>query len=218
VGGIRLPNRDGMRLVYWDNVRPRLILGATIALIAVPLLWFAATRPIATPGAASGQGQGQGGAVKGVGPLPDHEAPNFTLKDPAGKTVELKQYRGRPVLLNFWATWCLPCREEMPEMEQLYRRHRDDGKLVVLAVSIDTEQAAKDVPEYLKEGDPKVGSYTFPVALDTRQEVARAYRLGGVPASYFIDAAGVIRAVRPGAMDRALMIDLVRTIFPAVAL
>jgi peroxiredoxin len=197
-------------------VRPRLIIGAAIAIIAVPLLWFAATRPIATPGATAGQGQG--GEARGVGPLPDHEAPNFTLKDPAGKTVELKQYRGRPVLLNFWATWCLPCREEMPEMEQLYRRHKEDGKLVVLAVSIDTEQAAKDVPEYLKEGDPKVGAYTFPVALDTRQEVARAYRLGGVPASYFIDNAGVIRAVRPGAMDRALMIDLVRTIFPAVAL
>ena len=128
--------------------------------------------------------------------------------------MELKQYRGRPVLLNFWATWCLaPPREEMPEMEQLYRRHRDDGKLVVLAVSIDTEQAAKDVPEYLQGGRPQGRLYTFPVALDTGG-VARAYRLGGVPASYFIDDAGVIRAVRPGAMDRALMIDLVRTITP----
>ena len=180
------------------------------------MLGYVATRPLVAPG--SGAAGSSGGAAKGVGPLVDHEAPNFRLKDAAGaRDVELKQFRGQPVLLNFWATWCVPCREELPEMEQLYRQHAGPGGgLVVLAVSIDSEAAAKDVPEYLKEGDPKVGAYTFPVGLDTKQEVARLYRLGGVPSSFFIDPAGVIRAVQPGAMNRQILVDRVRTILPSV--
>lgn len=182
----------------------------------MPVLGYVATRPLVAPG--SGLPGSSGGAAKGVGPLVDHEAPNFRLKDAAGaRDVELKQFRGQPVLLNFWATWCVPCREELPEMEQLYRQHAGPGGgLVVLAVSIDSEAAAKDVPAYLKAGDPRVGSYTFPVALDTKTEVARLYKLGGVPSSFFIDQGGVIRAVQPGAMNHQILLDRVRTILPSV--
>ena len=197
------------------EVRRRLV-GGLAALAAVPVLGYVATRPLIAPG--SGALSSQGGAAKGVGPLLDHEAPNFRLKDAAGKNVELKQFRGQPVVLNFWATWCVPCREELPEMEQLYRQHAGPGSgLVVLAVSIDSEAAAKDVPAYLQAGDPRVGSYTFPVALDTKTEVARLYKLGGVPSSFFIDGSGVIRAVQPGAMNHQILIDRVRTILPSVS-
>jgi thiol-disulfide isomerase/thioredoxin len=194
-------------------VRRRLIAGLALGAVGAPLAWLAVTRPLAGPGGVAILGGG--GPAKGVGPLPDHEAPNFRLKDATGKSVELKQFRGSPVLLNFWATWCLPCRDELPEMEQLYRRYGTGG-FIVLAVSIDSEAAAKDVPVYLKEGDPKVGAYTFPVGLDTKQEVARLYKLGGVPASFFIDPAGVIRAVQPGAMNHQILLDRVRTILPSV--
>jgi thiol-disulfide isomerase/thioredoxin len=193
--------------------RTRWIVGLVLLAVALPLVWLAVTRPLGGLGGA----QSAGGAARGVGPLADHEAPNFTLKDPSGKTVELKGLRGKPVLVNFWATWCVPCREELPELERVYRQYHDSAGLVVLAVSIDVEAAAKDVPEYLKAGDPQVGSYTFPVALDTKMDVARLYHLGGVPSSYFIDSAGVIRAVQPGAMNRQVLLDRLRTIVPGAA-
>ena len=181
-------------------------------LFALPAGAYLATRPIAGPTAILGSG----GAAKGVGPQVDYEAPNFKLKDPADREVELKQFRGKPVLLNFWATWCIPCREEMPELETLYRENRSKG-LVVLAVSVDDERFAKDIPEFLKEGDPGVGAYTFPVALDLKQEVLKQYKLLGVPQSFFIDAAGVIRASQPRVMNRQMMLDGLHAILAGTA-
>lgn len=87
----------------------------------------------------------------------------------------------------------------------------------MLAVSIDDERGAKQVPDYLKEGSPRVGSYTFGVALDTKQEVVRSYKLTGIPGTFFIDRAGVIRALYPGAMSRQMMLDRLKTILPAAA-
>ena len=189
--------------------RRRWLVGGAILLGAAPLVWAAVTRPLVTGDV--GRGASAGGAAKGVGPLVDYEAPDFSLRDPDGKTVELKQFRGRPVLLNFWATWCTLCKEELPEFEQAYRQLKDQ-RFVLLAVSIDSEAGAREVPAYLREGSPKVGPYTFPVALDTKQEVARAYKLSGIPASFFIDRAGVIRAVYPGAMNRQMLEDRLTTI------
>jgi peroxiredoxin len=192
------------------NRRRWLGIGVAVA-AAAPAIWYFGTRPIVGP---AGAGiTGTGGASKGIAPLVDHEAPNFTLKDPSGKTLELKQFRGQAVLLNFWATWCAPCREEMPELEQLYREYRSKG-LVVLGVSIDESRAARDIPEFLKLGDPTVGSYTFPIALDEKQEVVKQYKLLGVPQSYFIDPSGVIRVVQPRVMNRQMMLDGVKAVLP----
>lgn len=196
--------------------RRRWAVGVLAVAAVSPLVWLVGTRPLVSAGAGPPAGtapDGRGRAAKGVAPLVDHEAPGFALRDAQGQPVELKQFRGRPVLLNFWATWCAPCKEEMPEFEEVYRQHKDQG-LVVLAVSLDDEAAAKQVPGYLREGSPRVGSYTFPVALDTKQEVARSYRLAGIPASYFLDQAGVIRVLHPGAMTRQQLLDRLRAILP----
>jgi alkyl hydroperoxide reductase subunit AhpC len=101
----------------------------------------------------------------------------------------------------------------MPELELLYRQHKAKG-LVVLAVSVDDERAAKDIPEFLKAGDPAVGSYTFPVVLDSKQAVLKQYKLLGVPQSFFIDTAGIIRVVQPRVMNRQLMLDGLERILP----
>jgi alkyl hydroperoxide reductase subunit AhpC len=87
----------------------------------------------------------------------------------------------------------------------------------VLAVSVDERAGAKDVPAFLKEGSPSVGSYTFPVALDIKQEVLRQYKVLGVPSSFFVDPAGVIRVVQPRVMSRQNMLDGLREIAPALA-
>ena len=195
----------------WLKERRRAVVGIGALVVLAPLLWYVATRPIATsPGAVS-----LGGAAQGIGAQAGKEAPNFKLKDPSGKAVELRQFRGKPVLLNFWATWCAPCKEEMPELEQLYRQYKDSG-LVVLGVSIDDSSSAKGVPALLKEGNPSVGSYTFPVALDEKQDVTRQYHLLGVPSSFFIDKDGVVRVIQPRVMSRSMIIDGLRTILPSV--
>jgi cytochrome c biogenesis protein CcmG, thiol:disulfide interchange protein DsbE len=196
------------------SARPRLIsrrlaLGAAF-LVGAPALAYAVTRPL---GSGIAGITGSGGAAKGIAPMVDYEAPNFRLKDPSGKDVELLQLRGKPVLLNFWATWCVPCREELPELELLYRELKAKG-LVVLAVSVDAEQFAKDIPEFLKAGDPVVGAYTFPVGLDTKQDVQKQYKLLGVPQSFFIDATGVIRVAQPRVMNRQMMLDGIGQIMP----
>jgi cytochrome c biogenesis protein CcmG, thiol:disulfide interchange protein DsbE len=117
-------------------------------------------------------------------------APDFTLPTLAGGSVRLSDLRGRVVLLNFWATWCVPCRTEMPAIEELYQRYRDRG-LEVLAINLDVLSTAS-VEAFAKE----VG-VTFRVALDPSWSTARAYSVIGLPTTYLIDRSGkaVVREV-----------------------
>jgi peroxiredoxin len=103
---------------------------------------------------------------------------------PDGGTLALGDLRGKLVLLNFWATWCEPCLEEMPAMERVARVYRDRG-LVVLAVSVDREGASV-VKTFLKRH-----GLTFPVGLDPQQAVARLYRVWALPATIIVSRKGV---------------------------
>ncbi len=118
-------------------------------------------------------------------------AKEFALPGPKGSVVKLRDFRGKVVLLNFWATWCLPCVEEMPAIEQLYQRYRERG-LVVLAVSEDTE-GEKVVTPFLQEH-----TLTFPVAYDSKMNVAELYQMLGLPSTYLINREGQIVAAALG--------------------
>jgi len=118
-------------------------------------------------------------------------APELVLPDPSGKPVSLASFRGKPVLVNFWATWCPSCREEMPALEQLYRRSGD--RYSIVGVSLDED--AKAVPPFAK----KYG-LTFPLALADRKVIA-AYAVRDLPATYLIDAEGRIVRRWVGALD-----------------
>jgi peroxiredoxin len=136
-----------------------------------------------------------------VQPAVGHRAPAFTLRDPDGKAVQLSRVlKEKAVFLNFWATWCPPCREEMPSMEAVYRDYKARG-LEILAVSIDagdeTAVAAR-VKAFMADL-----TLTFPALLDPQMEVVRAYRLRGLPTTYLIDRTGVIRAIVVGPRDWA---------------
>ncbi len=112
-------------------------------------------------------------------------APDFILKDLDGKKVKLSDHRGEIVLLNFWATWCPPCRAEMPSMEKMKEKMK--GKdFIILAVSIDTSS-----PDRLSDFIEKNG-YTFDILHDPEQTVARNYLVMGIPTTYIIDKKGVI--------------------------
>ncbi|MBI4607846.1 MAG: TlpA family protein disulfide reductase [Candidatus Rokubacteria bacterium] len=118
-------------------------------------------------------------------------ARDFTVPTPDGKSLKLSSYRGKVVFLNFWATWCPPCKEEMPSMERLYQRFKDQG-LVVLAVSIDAEGAPVVTP-FVKEH-----KLTYPVGLDPKMAVAEKYGVRALPASYFVNKKGNLVALALG--------------------
>jgi cytochrome c biogenesis protein CcmG, thiol:disulfide interchange protein DsbE len=129
-------------------------------------------------------------------------APDFELPGLDEKLVKLSDYRGKVVFLNFWATWCKPCREEMPSMEVLYKNFEKDG-LVVLAVSIDRVTTKKDIPPFVKGM-----SLTFPVLVDSWGQTDKRYKLMGVPETYIIDQEGVLREKVIGPRDWTLLDNL----------
>jgi peroxiredoxin len=128
----------------------------------------------------------------------DQEAPDFTLLNLEGNRVSLKDYRGKLVFLNFWATWCEPCKKEFPSMEKLYSEYQAKG-LTILAVSIDIgkEDAVKAFAD-------KMGA-TFPILLSTKGEITDSYWTWGTPTSYLIDRKGnmIGRALGPREWDSA---------------
>src|SRR5881296_2096606 len=122
-------------------------------------------------------------------------APEFELPDLVDKSVRLSDFRGKVVFLNFWATWCKPCREEMPSMEILYKNFEKDG-LVILAISIDRVTTKKDIPPFVK-----ALNLTFPILIDSWGQTDKRYKLMGVPETYIIDQNGVLREKVIGPRD-----------------
>ena len=122
-------------------------------------------------------------------------APDFALTDIGEKPYRLSDFRGKVVFLNFWATWCVPCREEMPSMEVLYKNFEKDG-LVILAVSIDRVTTTKDIPPFVKGMN-----LTFPVLIDSWGQTDKPYKRLGVPETFIIDQQGVIREIIIGPKD-----------------
>ncbi len=110
------------------------------------------------------------------------EAPDFSLQTLDGERVKLSDFEGEKVILNFWATWCKPCREEMPDLQSIYEERDDD--VVILAINMD---AHNDV-----EGFIDSYSVTFPVLLDENDQVSDMYQIISLPTTYFIDEDGTI--------------------------
>ena len=112
-------------------------------------------------------------------------APDFTLTDLSGKSVKLSTFKNKVIFLNFWATWCEPCKIELPSMEKMLGKVRDD--VVVLAVSIDSE-GKKEIEKFFGKDLPP-----FPVLLDPERKVAQQYGTFKVPETYIIDKQGRVR-------------------------
>jgi peroxiredoxin len=126
-----------------------------------------------------------------IRPAKPTAAPDFTTPRLGGSEVRLGTERGKVVLLNFWATWCPPCKEEMPSMERLYRRFQARG-FTILALSIDAGG-----PEVVESFVKRLG-LTFPIGLDPKLEIANLYTVRGLPASFLIDRSGRITGVALG--------------------
>jgi len=139
-------------------------------------------------------------------PLKGHPAPDFTLQTMTGEPLALSDLRGKAVVLNFWATWCPPCRAEMPELQAAYAAYAPGG-LVVLGVNQAEDRAT--VQAFLDE----LG-LTFPVVLDTQYEAASRYSVNSLPTTFFIDRDGVIRDIVVGQMNAAVLSEHIKTIYP----
>ncbi|MDM9883549.1 cytochrome c biogenesis protein/redoxin [Clostridioides difficile] len=133
---------------------------------------------------------------------------DFTLTDQYGKTHKLSDYEGKVVFLNFWATWCPPCKEEMPYIEQLYKDYnKNNDDVVILGVAspnLGREGSREHVVNFLKEQ-----GYTFPVVLDEDGALAYQYGINAFPTTFIIDKEGYVTQYIPGAMDKATMASFI---------
>jgi peroxiredoxin len=126
-----------------------------------------------------------------IRPNPVRLAPTFSVPGPDGRAVTLADARGRVVLLNFWATWCAPCREEMPAMDRLFRRFRGEG-LTVLAISVDGDGARAVAPFVSQQ------RLSYPIGLDPTMTVATRYGVRALPSSFLLDRTGRLVALALG--------------------
>lgn len=136
------------------------------------------------------------------GPAIGRAAVEFQLQTLEGKSINLESYRGKPLVLNFFASWCDPCRDEMPLINEL-AANSDKGNYRVLGVAVEDSRAALD--EYKKEAH-----LIFPMALDLNNTVKRSYRIFGPPATFFIDAQGVVRDMVLGPLTKERALDALR--------
>ena len=143
-------------------------------------------------------------------PEPDPDAvpaPDFQLTDQYGVSHKLSDYKGKTVFLNFWATWCPPCRAEMPYIQALYEKYGPEGDVAILAVAspgIGSETDLAGVTAFLKEN-----GYTYPVLMDTTGEIMSAWRITALPTTFMIDARGNIYGYVPGGMDQETMQSII---------
>jgi thiol-disulfide isomerase/thioredoxin len=154
------------------------LFGARVLLAAVSLGWGLVLAP--GEGAWASDPLFQAMGVRHPGK--EARAPDFKLPTPEGATLALEQFRGKVVFLNFWATWCPPCRVEMPAMERLHKEFKDQG-LAMLAV--DVKESSNEVARFMKQF-----RLSFPAVLDADGDVTIRYRVSGLPTTYLIDRSG----------------------------
>jgi thiol-disulfide isomerase/thioredoxin len=119
-------------------------------------------------------------------------APGFQLTGRNGKAVDLSQFKGQVVMINFWATWCGPCRQEMPLLEDIYKKYKPMG-FTMLAVNVEPDSKAAEA--WLGKLSKPV---SFPVAFDTESKVSKMYKVAGMPSTVFVDRKGNIRVMHKG--------------------
>ncbi|MEH7303344.1 redoxin domain-containing protein [Neobacillus drentensis] len=142
-----------------------------------------------------------------IGLQEGNKAPNFGLKTLDGQKVKLSDMVGKKVILNFWATWCPPCKAEMPHMQDFYEEQKNN-QVTILAVNLTTSEKSSDnIGSFVKDY-----GLTFPIVLDSEGQVGQTYQAVTIPTSYIIDTKGVIRKKIVGPMDKEMMTELLQSV------
>jgi peroxiredoxin len=164
----------------WDNKNTWRGLMALVLVLGI--LWIAASRvPVEEAAARTG---------RPPSPQTGFAAPEFALETYQGEPIALADLRGQAVVINFWATWCPPCRAEMPAIQAVYDKYRDQG-LVVLAV--DQQETEAQVAPFAEEM-----GLTFPILMDREGAVSAQYQVKALPATFFVDRQGIVQEVTLG--------------------
>jgi peroxiredoxin len=175
----------------------RATLAVLAALIFVGAGWLAWAHRTAAPRGGPGWGPMDSILAASAGRQIGRPAPPIVLTDPAGRTHSLEELRGQVVLVNFWASWCAPCRVEMPELDLAAREYGAAG-FQVLAVNVqDGADAVRRFGEELK--------LQSPLLLDPTGDVAKSYKVAGLPTSFLVDRDGMIRDARYGVLARSYL-------------
>ena len=124
------------------------------------------------------------------------KADDFTVVDENGKAVKLSNFNGKPVVVNFWATWCGPCKSEMPAFENLYSRYKNDIDVMMVNMTDGTHDTVEKVKEFVTQN-----GFTFPVYFDTKSDAANTYSVFSIPMTLFIDKDGNMVNTHKGAMS-----------------
>jgi peroxiredoxin len=171
------------------NIVATVLVGVAIA----GLVWV-----FDRPGVAASQSVTVTAAATVDPPKVGKPAPDFQLTMIDGTTARLSDYKGRPVWINFWASWCPPCRAENPDIQDLYNAHKDADGLVLLAPAIG--EGRDSVAGYMQRAD-----LHYPVGVDSNTQIAADYRVLGIPTHIFVDRDGIVREIRVGAMSKKTM-------------
>lgn len=126
----------------------------------------------------------------------ENKAPDFRVENVDGESVSLASMEGKPVVLNFWASWCPPCKSEMPDFQKAYETYGEDIRFMMVNLTDGSRETKETAAAYIEEQ-----GYTFPVYFDVEQEAAYAFYVSALPATYFIDENGVVVAAGRGMLD-----------------
>lgn len=149
------------------------------------------------------------GPIESVGLGQGDTPPDFELETLSGDTVKLSDYKGKKVILNFWASWCGPCKAEMPHMEKYYEKNKDSSNVEIIAVNLTAaERRGLDgVEEFIDEY-----GLTFPIPLDKDGEIGEMYEVMTIPTSFILGTDGKLAQIIYGPMDDKMMSDLVNNL------
>jgi cytochrome c biogenesis protein CcmG, thiol:disulfide interchange protein DsbE len=183
-GGGLAAATTGTRRGLSPRERTYAVVGALLAVALVATIWVLT-------------GRDSSGVIGQAMPELNREAPTFDLPELSGGTISLADYQGQVVLLNFWGTWCEPCKRELPALEQAHQSYGDQG-LAVIGVNLTHNERTQGSDEAAIKAFLEQFGVTYPTALDEQGEVTNAYRVFPLPTSFFIDGEGRIRYVHIG--------------------
>lgn len=157
--------------------------------------------------ACGGNGNGNFGSSGPESEPQIEQAPDFTVYDKDGRAHKLSDFRGKPVVLNFWASWCPPCRGEMPEFDKVYADMGDRVHFLMVNLTDGVTETVEDASAFIAEN-----GYCFPVYYDTTGQAAGLYGVSSIPTTFFIDADGCAVSYAVGAISESALLDAIEDI------
>ena len=200
------------------NTLTALLIAAFVVVLGGALLLYRGLAGSAQPGLVAEQPT----AAPGAPPLPENiaapeetepprtEAPDFTVYDGEGNAVQLSGFEGKPVILNFWASWCGPCQSEMPDFQDAFDRYGEDIHFVMVNSTDGMRETVDTAAGFLEDS-----GYTFPAYYDTDFDASATYGVSGLPTTFFIDSEGYLVAYASGALNAEILQQGIDMILPA---